>query len=177
MKGLVINRIRKTGPSGLAAFLMSVPILLFSPTSSAATATAQISAVVLTPIGITKITDLAFGDLYPDVTSTGTISIDSGNNRSAGGAAALGPTAGTAAQFTVTGEANATYVLSLPTTPITLTSSSSNTMSVDGFVNDSSGTLNGAGTEVINVGATVHVGAKQAPGSYSGTFDVTVNYN
>ncbi len=29
----------------------------------------------------------------------------------------------------------------------------------------------------FNVGATLHVGATQASGTYSGTFAVTVNYN
>lgn len=152
-------------------------VLGFSSGSNAATATASMSAVVLSPISITKISDLSFGDVYPDIAAIGTISIDSGSNRIAGGAAALGPTSGTAAQFTVTGEANAAYVLSLPTTAVSLNSPTGDTMSVDSFINDGTGALNGGGTEIVSVGATLHVGAKQVPGSYSGTFDVTVNYN
>ncbi len=33
------------------------------------------------------------------------------------------------------------------------------------------------GSDTFNVGATLHVGATQAAGPYSGTFAVTVNYN
>ncbi len=33
-----------------------------------------------------------------------------------------------------------------------------------------------AGSDTFNVGATLHVGATQAAGTYSGTFPVTVNY-
>ncbi len=33
------------------------------------------------------------------------------------------------------------------------------------------------GSDTFNVGATLNVGATQAAGTYSGTFDVTVNYN
>lgn len=173
------NRQRKLATpisAGLYAVAFSV-LLGFSSASKAATTSAAVNVVVLSPISITKTSDLSFGDVYPDIAAIGTISIDSGSNRTAGGAATLGPTSGTAAQFTVTGEANAAYILSLPTTAVSLNSPSGDTMNVDTFINDGSGTLNGGGTEIVSVGATLRVGAKQVPGSYSGTFDVTVNYN
>ena len=176
MNGFRNMEIKVLGPYRLLAFAL-VSGVSFSHYLHAATVTATATAVVLTPISLTKNADLSFGDVYPDISSLGTVSIDSGSNRSAGGAAALGPAVGTAAQFTVTGEASAAYVISLPSTSVTLTSASSDTMTVDNFINDGTGTLNGGGTEIVSVGATLHVGAGQAPGSYSGTFDVTVNYN
>ncbi len=52
-------------------------------------------------------------------------------------------------------------------------------MAVDGFVSDpaSPGTLSGAGTDTIHVGATLSVGVNQPNGNYSGLFNVTVAYN
>lgn len=161
----------------LAFACLCLTLFAFSPTSQAATASANVTAKVLIPITVSKSSDLGFGDVYPDITSVGTVAIDASGNRTAGGAAALGPTAGAAAQFTVSGESNASYVLSLPITPITLNSAASDTMLVDNFISDGTGTLNGAGSQVINVGATLHIGAQQAPGDYTGTFDLTVNYN
>jgi hypothetical protein len=38
------------------------------------------------------------------------------------------------------------------------------------------GTIGGGGTSSFLVGATLNVGASQTPGSYSGSFSVTVSY-
>ena len=80
------------------------------------------------------------------------------------------------ASFDVTGDGNANYSITLPSS--TTLSSGGNTMIVDTFNHDAgaSPTLVG-GSDTFNVGATLHVGATQASGTYSGTFSVTVNYN
>lgn len=149
---------------------------LLSLQGQAATDTAVATATILTPISITKNADLAFGDVYPDAVATGTVTVDPTGARTAGGGAALGATAGSAAQFTVNGEPNATYVLTLPAAPVTLTSGA-NTMTVDTFVDDGIYTLDGTGAETVNVGATLNVGANQAAGTYTGNVTVTATYN
>ena len=58
-----------------------------------------------------------------------------------------------------------------------LTGSDGAAMTVDAFTSSPSGTGIGGSTvtpAVLNLGATLHVGANQAAGSYSGTFMVTV---
>ena len=51
-------------------------------------------------------------------------------------------------------------------------------MTIDTFTDDSSGLpLCVCPDDDFNVGATLHVGASQAPGVYSGTFSVTAEYN
>ncbi len=51
-------------------------------------------------------------------------------------------------------------------------------MTIDTFNHDAGATPTLAGgSDTFNVGATLHVGATQAAGTYSGTFSVTVNYN
>jgi len=149
---------------------------LMSQSALAATGTANASAVILTPISIANNTGLDFGDVYPDSATAGTVTVDATGARTAGGAAALGATPGAAAQFTVSGQASALYTITLPAAAVTLTSGA-NSMTIDTFTTDGTGTLDGTGNEVINVGATLNVSANQAPGTYSGTFDVTVNYN
>jgi hypothetical protein len=51
-------------------------------------------------------------------------------------------------------------------------------MALNGFTSSpaATGMLPGGGTLAISVGATMTVGNQQAPGSYSGTFNVTINY-
>ncbi len=81
-----------------------------------------------------------------------------------------------AASFNVTGDGNANYSITLPSS--TTLSSGGDTMTVDTFNHDAGATPTLAGgADTFNVGATLNVGATQAVGTYSGTFDVTVNYN
>jgi hypothetical protein len=51
-------------------------------------------------------------------------------------------------------------------------------MTIDSLVTDPEdpGVLDGAGREIVHVGATLHVGASQRPGAYGGSFDITVDY-
>ena len=84
-----------------------------------------------------------------------------------------------AAQFTITGTPSAVFVITLPADGTTfLTDGASGSMALNSFVSSPSGTgvLSGGGTQTINVGATLSVGNLQATGSYSGSFNVTVNY-
>lgn len=39
-----------------------------------------------------------------------------------------------------------------------------------------SGLLDDAGHQIVSVGATLHVAAAQRPGVYSGSFDITIDY-
>lgn len=150
--------------------------VMLSMQIQAATDTAVATATIMTPISITKNVDLAFGDVYPDAVATGTVTVDTTGARTAAGGAALGATAGSAAQFTVNGEPNATYVLTLPAAPVTMTSGA-NSMTIDTFSDDGTYTLDGTGAETVNVGATLNVGAGQAAGIYTGSVTVTATYN
>jgi hypothetical protein len=121
--------------------------------------------------------------------SGGTVTIDALTRaRSATGGVMLMTSPYRAARFTVScftgGGADtctSTSIYSIdPVAGITLTSGA-NSMSVGNFsvysINtaNSSGQLSG-GTDSLNVGATLTVGNNQAPGSYSGSFSVTVVY-
>lgn len=145
------------------------------------TANAAAAATIVTPIAITKDVDMNFGNIAVQSSNGGTVVLATTGTRSQTGGVTLPATAGTvtAASFTVTGQEDYTYAITLPTSPVTITrGGGSETMTINNFVSDPSGTgtLSG-GSEVVNVGATLNVAAGQLAGLYSGTFSVTVNYN
>lgn len=126
-------------------------------------------------IAISNTQALAFGKFAAG--SGGSVTVTPGGARSAsGGVVLLASGGGTAAQFSVTGDANATYTITLPDA-VTL-ASGGNSMAVNTFVSSPAnpGTLSGSGTQTLNVGATLTVGANQPAGDYTGSFAVTVNY-
>ncbi len=165
----------------IAKFLaLAFIISAFAATSYAqtsATATATASATILTPLAITRVTDLNFGDIFVSNVA-GTVVVGTDGSRSVtGGCTAAGGTV-TAASFDVAGEGTSTYAITLPLThEIT---NGTETMDVTTFVSDPSGTgaLTG-GAQTISVGATLEVDASQAPGLYTNAagFEVRVEYN
>lgn len=121
---------------------------------------------------------LAFGKFVAG--SGGTVTVSPAGGRSASGGVVLVPSGpGAAAQFVVSGDANLSYAISLPGNGVVVLTSGANSMAVNNFTSSPSltGTLGGGGSQTLFVGATLSVGGNQATGSYSGAFDVTVNYN
>ncbi len=169
--------------AALASGLMTLGLAAHAAQTS--TATANASATIVTPIAITKTTDLAFGKLAVGavggnvaISTAGVLSISGAGTTVAQPPSNTGTTS--AAVFAVTGEANFTYAITLPADgAVTLSDGASHTMAVNGFTSNpaTTGTLSGAGAETLNVGATLVVGDSQAPGNYTGTFSVTVAYN
>lgn len=162
----------------LAALVMMVSA---SGAYAQATATATATATIVTPISLTKTVDMNFGNVAVQASTAGTAVLTPAGARTSTGGVTLPVTTGTvtAASFTVDGEGAYTYAITLPSTALTI-SSGSNTMTVTTFTSTPSvtGALT-AGTQTLNVGATLNVAAAQASGTYvSGTpFNVTVNYN
>jgi Domain of unknown function (DUF4402) len=133
-------------------------------------------AAALLPITITTLTGLGFGQVI--ATSTpGIVTVTPAGTRSVSGGAVLGNGLGvTAGTFLITGDLNNTYSITLPSSA-TL-SSGAGTMTADNFTSSPSDSGNlGLGTQVLAVGADLHVGASQSTASYSGTYAVTVAYN
>ncbi len=153
----------------------STALVLGSNNVLAASATANATATVMQSIAIAKNSDLVFGAFSPS--TGGTVVMSTAGARSGTGAVVLSSSAaGNAAQFTVTGTSAATYAITLPAS-FNITSGA-NTMGVGSFTSNPSGTgvLTG-GTQALYVGATLTVGSAQAAGNYTGTFNVSVEYN
>ena len=154
----------------------------FAVTASAqSSATATATATIITPITITKNTDMNFGNVAVQSTTGGTVVMVPAGTRSATGGVTLPGASGTvsAASFTVNGETGYSYAITLPTS-VVLTDPASHSMQVEDFSSTptATGMLTG-GTETINVGATLKVTAAQPAGVYTSAspFTVTVNYN
>jgi len=146
----------------------------------AETATASVGASVLTPIAITKVDDLAFGNFMSTTGGTIVLTPTATALRTPSAGVTLDNTVTpTAAKFTVGGTAGATFSITLPTT-VSLSDGGTNTMDVGTFTSDldlAAATIPVGGTIDMYVGGTLTVGAAQANGAYAGTFDVSVNYN
>lgn len=168
----------------LVALASGLSVIALSA-QAAPTATASASATIISPIAITKTSDLVFGNLAVGAVG-GNVAISTADvvTISGAGTTVAQPAGNTgspaAAVFGVTGEASLTYAITLPTDgSVSISDGASNTMQVNGFVSNpgTTGTLSGAGTDTLKVGATLVVGNNQVPGTYTGTFSVTVAYN
>ncbi|HEX7706863.1 MAG TPA: DUF4402 domain-containing protein [Thermoanaerobaculia bacterium] len=173
---------RKT-TSVLSAIVVSTMIFAYQAEAqvidqTTATAEAGVTAEVIQPIAIAKNADLSFGRFSVAAEGTVVIPADgSARTQSGGVLLPVGLAAGSRAQFTVTGDEAATYSVTMPADGvIVLSDGDSNTMDLSDFESTSTGNLVD-GTEIIYVGATLNVADNQAAGSYSGTFDVIVDYN
>ncbi|MCD6062586.1 MAG: hypothetical protein K0R82_497 [Flavipsychrobacter sp.] len=146
-------------------------------------ATANASATIIQPIAISKTTDMSFGNIAVSGSTAGTVVLSTANGRTATGGVTLPVSGGTvtSAEFAVTGAANYTYTITLPSS-VTLDDNASHTMTAGTFTSDpltSAGTLDANGEQTVKVGATLAVGAAQAAGVYESDvdFQVIVNYN
>lgn len=158
----------------LAASAAALSTGLYSAVISAATVTANASANVISPLIITENTALNFGDVAVGLTGGDVILAPGGGRSVTGDAEAVVGGANSAGTFTITGQALKAYTLTLP--PTVDISGGVGTMDVTTFSDTSSGAIPAAGTETFNVGATLTIGGAQAPGLYSSTYTVTVNY-
>ena len=131
-------------------------------------------------IAIAKSSDLNFGSLITSGSAgTAVINASTGARTVTGGVVAAGGTFG-AAGFDVLlcGSAGPKrFTVTLPSSAVTLTGSSGGTMTVDTFTQNPTGNIS-SDTSLpptpFTVGATLHVGANQTGGTYTGTFSVTV---
>ncbi len=155
-------------------------------TGASASASAEAKATLIRPITISMETNLNFGTIVvPSSTTGGTVMVSTdGTTEVTGTDITLAKSLGdppTTASFTVTGEPNGTYSITLPTEATITKKEGSETMTVSNFTSYPSvsdgGTLRADGTHLLKVGATLTVDANQATGEYTGTFDVIVAYN
>lgn len=165
-------------------FLLLIFTIKFTTGAFAQTATADASLRILIPISIVNNTELNFGYILAS-NSAGRVTLTPAGVRSrTGGATFLPSLAGpvSVAQFTVTGEPNATFTITLPNnSALKLSKPGGVDMRVQTFkhslTSTSSRKLSPTGVKVFTVGATLRVNASQSPGAYTGEFHVTVAYN
>lgn len=153
-----------------------------------ATENTAAAAKLITPISITENASLHFGTMSVLAGTGGTCILSTQGVRSKTDGVSLSSQtpAATNAAYTVAGQANATYAITLPST-ITVTESVGGvqTMTISSLLartasagsNGLTGTLDGSGNDTFTVGGTLTVPAGKLAGLYEGAFDVTVAYN
>lgn len=144
----------------------------------AATASATVSANIVSTISISNTTGMQFGDISTSTTAGTVVISPDGTRTSTGGASVNTATSGGPASFAITGDPNASFAVTLPIS-VTISSPGGNTMLVDSFTSNpaTTGLLSASGTQTLLVGSTLHVGVLQPFGSYTGIMAVTVDYN
>lgn len=152
----------------------ALPIQFIAPDKNS-TGTARI----VLPAIVTNLNDMDFG--FITVTSAGTAVLDSNSGAitTTGGVQFVGGQPHPA-QFAAVSPSKTVVHIMLPKQAATLTRlGGTETMMVDSWTINGNATRNVVAHELFafSVGATLHVNASQAEGTYTGTFDVTFNYN
>jgi hypothetical protein len=175
----------KTIRNILVGAASATALFALATSASAASTSATTDAKIIQPITITKNVDMNFGTLIRPATS-GTVTLStagvvSGVTTVTGGTNA----APAAAKFTVNGEGGQSYsisetvsALSNGTTDLTLTLTKApgESGTLVGNVGTLGGDLGSAGAGELLYGASFPITATTATGAYSGTLQVTVNY-
>jgi len=171
-----MKRLGIPSASMMAALLLAAPwpALAVTPTRES-----DADAIVLKPLSLLKKKNMDFGTLMTSATAgTATVNPATGAVTTTGGVTAATSTT-SAAVFVGAGSKNAPFQIRLPTAPITLTrSGGTETMTVSNWTTDGPTTRRVAANEgfQFGIGAQLAVAANQAPGTYVGTFNVTVHY-
>lgn len=150
------------------------------------TAQGSSSATVVDPIHITKVADLAFGSIVAPESGVGRVTINARTGaRTTNANASVVGTGFERARFEVTGIPNTAVNLTTSSPTIQLTGPGA-PMTIDQLrVNRNTGaqntlprvyTIPASGTMDVGFGGRLNVATGQAPGEYSGTFDLTVTY-
>jgi len=154
-----------------AALIGAALVAGFGASSAqAATASATARATILRQVTLTKTADLDFGTIITAATAS-TVAVSPAGVRSCGTGLTC-TNAVTAAAFGIVGTTGQTVTLAA-TGPVTLTSGA-NTMTATLATSAATRVL--TGTDSFTVGGTLNVGGNQADGVYTGSFNVTVDY-
>ncbi|UNU44390.1 DUF4402 domain-containing protein [Sphingopyxis sp. YF1] len=150
----------------LAAFAMN------ASAAHAASATGTAKAKILRQITLTNTSDLQYATVISGATAS-TVAVSTAGAATCGaGLTCTGTTS--AANFNIAGT-NGAVVLVGGDSSVTLNGSLGGTMTSSLSYSVTSVTLGATGGS-FQVGGTLSVGANQASGDYSGTFNVTANY-
>lgn len=160
---------------GLLAAWSGTALAAPGTVGATATATGSATATILAPIAVshTPSAALNFGEFTAG--SGGTVVVSPAGSGSATGAAALVlGSATTADAFAIDGDPNRGFAIVTAGGNVSFAGAS---MTFTTLPSAATGTLNSAGAAGFTIGGTLSVPANAAPGRYTGTYGVTVNYN
>lgn len=166
MKALLVS-------AAAAGLLIATPA--FAQAGPTATANANADAEIVQPISVKTVKGLSFGRLAAFNTAS-TVTVDASGNLapSAPGMVISGST-GSAAEFAVKGAPNLAYSTSVPAT-VTLNGAGA-PMTANLSKSGGNPTLDANGDDSFKVVGALTVNGNQAAGAYTGSFQVSVQYN
>jgi len=143
----------------------------------AASANTTVGATVLGSISSSTLLNLNFGEFTAGPVA-GTVILTPSGTRSSSGGVSLSPAGiSNPAMFSVTGNPNATYTITLPSS-LLINDNFGNSMTVSNFgsLPANNGQLSAAGQAIVSVGGTLNVPPNQPMGGYNSIMVVTLNY-
>jgi len=141
----------------------------------AATEQADATVQVLAAVQLSAVTDLNFGIVAASAAG-GTVTLAPSATAVPVASGVTAISGASAASFQVTQATNGQVIRLSVGNPSPLTNGS-NTIPLSGLtLSNSSITFNSASLQTVYVGGTISLGANQAAGTYTGSFDVTADY-
>jgi hypothetical protein len=168
-------------PTGLELRVAGALALVLAATGPAygATQTASVNATVVKPLAIRWLQDLNLGSvtLGPGTWSNAAVALSRGGTFTCANANLICSGATQVAKYNVSGSNNQTVRISAPNVTLVNQSNPAQTLTL---VPDSPATvlLISSGPPGVDfpIGGTINLSSSTAPGLYSGTFNVTVDY-
>ena len=162
----------------VALVTVSAAVTILCAPANAATITATAQASVVKPLTLTSLQSMDFGTitLGPGTWSNSTVSLTQAGTLSCG-ANLICTGAPVVAQFNVSGSKSNTVVISAPN--VTLTNQSDSTKTLQLTLNSPTTitlTNSGAPGNNFSVGGSIILSSTTADGTYSGTINITANY-
>lgn len=175
-------------PRIICGLFLLLVALTSAPAAYAKNASGQTNVTMVSALSLVKDSDLNFGDLIAS-NAAGTVIVDPDSVRSASGGTITAGGTVSAARFQGFGLGGQRVKINPPKGGYTLLHSDGvatlnmrdMTYAVDNVItlgrgNSGQYRITGVGPFTIRVGGTLDVGANQLPGTYTGTFEVRVNY-
>ena len=162
----------------LAATTAALGLATAANAAGSISATAPVTATILSPVTLTKTQNMAFGSIIrPSNASTSTVTLNTADTVTLSGAgdAQIVASTKTSAHFDLVGPASTTY-----TTTQTLSMTPALPGVLAGTPTAATGTLGTipvGGTQQLNFGGQFDVTQGTTAQAYTGTLSVTVNYN
>ena len=147
--------------------------------AAAADGTGTAKAKIIAPITVTETTPMNFGTLKND-TAAYTVTLNTSDTRSGGDENYVNDSDNPvkSGEFEVTNASGINTAATLTVGNATIKDNNgtgSNSMLVDNMSHNMGANVPADGAK-IKVGGTLHVGANQEPGTYTGTYNVTLSY-
>ncbi len=159
----------------IAFAFISIQGTFTSQPSHATTTSGSATVEILQLIQISEVQGMDFGTILTNNGLADTISLSTAGNLTAGSSSSHSGSISRSGQFSANGTPNSTLSISFQDA---LLSGGGSTITVSNFTHNAGATptLDASGTLIFNVGADLTLSENQAVGVYSGSYQITINY-